>query len=79
MRNMTDEITQRSAEDNFATASPCGSDHMSAYPCLGMRSAFHWQGFTTPSGQWLEVFWTTDRRTGAVTDIFEDTRGLNRA
>lgn len=71
-------ITQRSHEDGFKSAFHCGSDHMSAYSCLGMRSAFHWQGFTTPSGQWLEVWWTTDVRTGHVTDIFEDTRGLNR-
>jgi hypothetical protein len=51
---------------------------MSAYSCLGRRSAFHHQGFTTPTGQWLEVWWTTDTHTGAVLDIFEDTRGLNR-
>lgn len=78
---MTTRITgiiQRSHEDNFAAAYPCSSNHMSAYSCLGMRSAFHHQGFTTPSGQWLEVWWTTDQRTGHVTDIFEDTRGLNR-
>lgn len=71
-------IVQRSAEDGFAHPMPCDSNHMSAYGCLGMRSAFHHRGFTTPSGQWLEVWWTEDERTGKVTDIFEDTRGLNR-
>lgn len=71
-------ITQRSSEDNFAHAIDVTSDHMGAYGCLGMRSAFHHRGFTTPSGRWLEVWWTTDTRTGQVTDIFEDTRGLNR-
>lgn len=77
-------IVQRSHEDGFKSAFPCESAHMSAYSCLGMRSAFHHQGFHTPpttdnpSGQWLEVWWTTDNRTGHVTDIFEDTRGLNR-
>jgi hypothetical protein len=70
-------ITQRSAEDSFAHAFTVDASHMSAYSCLGMRSAFHHQGFTTPAGQWLEVWWTTDTRTGQVTDIFEDTRGLN--
>lgn len=71
-------ITHRSHEDGFKSAMPCDSDHMGAYSGLGMRTTFHHQGFTTPSGQWLEVFWATDRRTGHVTDIFEDTRGLNR-
>lgn len=77
-------ITQRSAEDGFAHAFPVDATHMSAYSSLGMRSAFHHRGFYTqgadgqPSGQWLEIFWTTDQRTGKVTDIFEDTRGLNR-
>jgi len=78
-------ITQRSATaDGFSDPFMVDSDHMSAYSCLGMRSAFHHQGFYTqgadgqPSGQWLEVWWTTDERTGEVTDIFEDTRGLNR-
>jgi hypothetical protein len=72
-------ITQRSHEDRFRSAFSCTSDHMSAYSCLGMRSASYHRGFTTPSGQWLEVWWTTDTRTGAVTDIFEDTRWLNRS
>jgi hypothetical protein len=71
-------IVQRSAENGFANPYPVDSNHMGAYACLGMRSAFHHQGFETPSGQWLEVWWTTDERTGQVTDIFEDTRGLNR-
>jgi hypothetical protein len=72
------KIIQRSAEDGFAEPMPCEEAHMSAYSCLGWRSAFYHRGFETPSGQWLEVFWTTDQRTGKVTDIFEDTRGLNR-
>lgn len=71
-------ILQRSHEDGFKSEFPCGESHMSAYSCLGMRSAFRHQGFNTPSGQWLEVWWTIDTRTGHVTDIFEDTRGLNR-
>lgn len=71
-------IIQRSAEDGFANPMPCDESHMAAYSCLGMRSAFHHRGFETPSGQRLEVLWTTDTRTGKVTDIFEDTRGLNR-
>lgn len=71
-------ITQRSAENGFADPYPVESDHMNAYGCLGMRSALHHRGFTTPTGQWLEVLWTVDQRTGHVTDIFEDTRGLNR-
>lgn len=77
-------IIQRSHDDGFKSVFPCGSDHMSAYSGLGMRSAFHHRGFYaqaadgTPGSQWLEVFWTIDRRTGHVTDIFEDTRGLNR-
>jgi hypothetical protein len=77
-------ITQRSAADGFAEPMPCEESHMSAYSCLGWRSAFHHRGFFTqgadgnPSSHWLEVFWTTDQRTGKVTDIFEDTRGLNR-
>lgn len=71
-------ITQRSAKNGFANTYTVDSNHMSAYGSLGMRSAFHHRGFTTPSGQWLEVWWTVDRRTGQVTDIFEDTRGLNR-
>ncbi len=70
-------IIQRSHEDGFKSTYACSSSHMSAYACLGTRSAFHHQGFTTPSGGWLEVWWTTDQRTGHVTDIFEDTRGLN--
>lgn len=74
----TTGITQRSREDGFKSAMPCDSNHMSAYACLGTRSAFHHRGFATPSGQWLEVWWTTDTRTGHVTDIFEDTRALNR-
>lgn len=72
-------ITQRSATaDGFSAPVTVDSDHMGAYACLGMRSALHHRGFETPSGQWLEVWWTTDQRTGEVTDIFEDTRGLNR-
>lgn len=77
-------IIQRSHEDNFKSASPCDSDHMSAYGALGWRSAFHHRGYHTqaadgtPTGPWLEVWWTVDTRTGRVTDIFEDTRGLNR-
>ena len=77
-------ITQRSAGDGFAHAFTVDPNHMSAYSCLGWRSAFHHQGFHTPPtddnphGRWLEVWWTTDQRTGKVTDIFEDTRGLNR-
>lgn len=71
-------ITQRSARNGFAHAFEVESDHMSAYGSLGWRSAFHHRGFHTPSGQWLEVWWTVDQRTGQVTDIFEDTRGLNR-
>jgi hypothetical protein len=71
-------ITQRSAEDGFAHAFAVDANHMSAYGSLGMRSAFYHQGFETPSGRWLEVWWTVDQRTGQVTDIFEDTRGLNR-
>lgn len=77
-------ITQRSAENGFAHPYPVDPAHMSAHACLGWRSAFHHRGFYAqgadgcPSGQWLEVWWTTDTRTGAVTDIFEDTRGLNR-
>lgn len=77
-------ITQRSHEDNFGHAFEVDNNHMSAYSCLGMRSALHHQGFHTrptsdnPYGWWLEVWWTTDQRTGHVTDIFEDTRGLNR-
>jgi hypothetical protein len=77
-------ITQRSAENGFADPFPVDSDHMSAYACLGMRSAFYHRGFYAqgadgcPSNHWLEVWWTTDTRTGQVTDIFEDTRGLNR-
>jgi hypothetical protein len=77
-------ITQRSSEDGFKSATPCGDSHMSAYSCLGMRSALHHRGFYAqaadgcPGSQWLEVWWTVDQRTGQVTDIFEDTRGLNR-
>lgn len=71
-------LIQRSAENGFTNPMRCDEDHMSAYSCLGWRSAFHWRGFETPSGQWLEVWWTVDERTGHVTDIFEDTRGLNR-
>lgn len=77
-------ITQRSHEDNFGHAFEVDNNHMNAYGCLGWRSAFHHRGFYvqaadgTPSGQWLEVWWTIDQRTGRVTDIFEDTRGLNR-
>lgn len=71
-------ITHRSAENGFATEMVASRQHMSAYSCLGWRSAFHHRGFETPSGQWLEVWWTHDERTGKVTDIFEDTRGLNR-
>ena len=71
-------ITQRAAENGFTAPFPVEADLMSAYACLGMRSALHHRGFETPSGQWLEVWWTTDQRTGEVTDIFEDTRGLNR-
>lgn len=71
-------ILHRSHENGFTNPMIASEQHMSAYSCLGMRSAFHWRGFETPSGQWLEVFWTVDQRTGQVTDIFEDTRGLNR-
>lgn len=73
-------ITQRTAlaDGGFTGPFEVDNGHMSAYSCLGMRSAFHHQGFETPSGQWLEVWWTTDTRTGRVTDIFEDTRALNR-
>lgn len=77
-------ITQRSAEDGFAHAFEVDANHMSAYACLGTRSALHHRGFHTyptsdnPYGWWLEVWWTVDTRTGHVTDIFEDTRGLNR-
>jgi len=77
-------ITQRSAEDGFAHVFEVESNHMSAHSCLGWRSAFYHQGFYaqaadgTPGSQWLEVWWTLDQRTGHVTDIFEDTRGLNR-
>lgn len=77
MPNGHNYVVQRSAGNNFASAVPVSSDHMSAYSCLGWRSAFHHQGFETPSGRWLEVWWTVDTRTGQVTDIFEDTRGLN--
>jgi hypothetical protein len=71
-------LKQRSHEDRFKSTFLCNADHMHAYAGLGMRSAFHHQGFTTPKEEWLEVWWTTDTRTGAVMDIFEDTRGLNR-
>lgn len=84
-------ITQRSAEDGFAHAFAVDSDHMNAYSCLGMRSALYHRGFYAPGGggrslgegrseygPWIEVWWTTDTRTGHVTDIFEDTRGRNR-
>lgn len=71
-------ITHRSAENGFATAMNATEQHMSAYSCLGMRSALHHRGFETPTGRWLEVWWTVDQVTGQVTDIFEDTRGLNR-
>lgn len=77
-------IIQRSHEDGFKSEYPCDNGHMSAYSCLGWRSALHHRGFYaqaadgTPGSQWLEVWWTTDQRTGHVTDIFEDTRGLNR-
>lgn len=78
-------ITQRSATaDGFSDPYTVDSDHMSAYGCLGWRSAFHHRGFYTPptdahpNGQWLEVWWTLDTRNGEVTDFFEDTRGLNR-
>lgn len=78
-------ITQRSAENGFAHAFEVDANHMSAYSCLGWRSAFHHRGFhpiaadgTPALNRWLEVWWTTDQRTGQVTDIFEDTRGLNR-
>jgi len=73
-------IIQRTAISGkgFSEPAPVDSDHMNAYSCLGMRSAFHHQGFHTPTGQWLEVWWTTDTRSGHVTDIFEDTRGFNR-
>lgn len=71
-------IIQRSHEDGFKSEFPCGSDHMSTYSSLGMRSGFYHRGFTALSGEWLEVWWTLDTRTGKVTDIFEDARGLNR-
>lgn len=77
-------ITQRSAEDGFSDPVPVTADHMSAFGCLGRRSAFHHRGFYAPgadgcpSNRWLEVWWTVDVHTGQVTDIFEDTRGLNR-
>lgn len=76
-------ITQRSAEDGFAHAFEVDESHMSAYGCLGRRSALHHRGFYTQApdgtrGPWLEVWWTTDAHTGLVIDIFEDTRGLNR-
>jgi len=71
-------IVQRTYEDGFKGASECDSDHMSAHSCLGRRSALHHRGFRTPSGEWLEVWWTTNHTTGALIDIFEDTRGLNR-
>lgn len=70
-------LTQYSAEDGFRTAMACDEAHMSAFSSLGMRSAFHHRGFETPKGHWLEVWWTTDQRTGHVTDFFIDTRGLN--
>jgi hypothetical protein len=71
-------ITQRSVtSDGVSAPFTVDADHMSAYGCLGWRSAFHHRGFHTPSGQWLEVWWTTDNRTGEIIDIFEDTRGLN--
>lgn len=73
-------ISQRTAVsgEGFSDPVPVDHSHMAAYSCLGMRSALHHRGFETPKDQWLEVWWTTDTRTGAVTDIFEDTRGLNR-
>jgi len=71
-------ILHRSHENGFEPPMVATSDHMNAFSCLGMRSALHWRGFETPKGRWLEVWWTTDTRTGQVTDIFEDTRGLNR-
>lgn len=78
MPNGHNYTVQRTAADGFSSATPVSIQHMSAYSCLGWRSAFHHQEFKTPSGRWLEVWWTTDTRTGQVTDIFEDTRGLNR-
>lgn len=76
-------IVQRTHDDGFKEAEPCDSSHMSAMSCLGRRSAFHHRGFRTQAadgtpGPWLEVWWTTDVRTGDVIDIFEDTRSLNR-
>ena len=76
--NRSTGIVQRSHEDNFKSTSRCDSAHMAAHSCLGRRSAFHHRGFEDRDGRWLEVFWTVDHHTGAVTDIFEDTRGLNR-
>jgi hypothetical protein len=70
-------IIQWSTENGFAEPYEVDASHMSRYSCLGMRSALHHAGFMTPEDRWLEVWWTTDTRTGHVTDIFEDTRGLN--
>lgn len=71
-------LTERCLTSPDKAARPCDSDHMSASACTGMLSALHHQGFYTPSSEWLEVWWLTDRRTGAVEYVYEDTRGLNR-
>lgn len=75
-------ILQRSECDGFAHAFPVSVEHMSAYSCLGMRSALHYRRFYAQGpdgclGDLVEVWWTIDKRTGHVTDIFEDSQGLN--
>ncbi len=77
-------LTERSLIDPGMPVRPCDPAHMDASACTGMLSALHHQGFHTypttdnPYGWWLEVWWLTDVRTGAVHYVYEDTRGLNR-
>lgn len=77
-------LTERDLTTDDKEARPCDSDHMSAMSGLGMLSSLHHRGFHTrptsdnPYGWWLEVWWLTDRRTGAVQYVYEDTRALNR-
>lgn len=72
------EIIQRSAENGFRPW-PTDANHMIGVMGIrGANTSNHHRGFKTPSGQWLEIHFTTDITTGAVVDIFEDTRGLNR-
>lgn len=70
-------LTVRTATRGFDDARPASTSHMlGLFDMRGANWETHHQSFATPSGESFELWWLTED--GRVTEIYEDTRGLNR-